>query len=281
MPLAIGSFNELEVTRESEHGVYLGTPPDDVLLPVKYVPDGTQIGDRLRVFVYTDSEDRPVATTRTPHAVAGELALLPVVEVGKAGAFLDWGLEKDLLAPFREQAKPMIAGKSYVVWVYLDERSGRVAASSRIDRFLVKSRRGWRPGQAVQALFYQQTPLGYKVALEGRYPGLLYRDQAPARVRLGDRLTVYVQRVREDGRVDLMLQPPVKQVVEEGKPRILEELEAAGGFLPYHDGSDPEEIQRVFGMSKKSFKRAIGNLFKERRITIEASGIRLAKSHLR
>jgi predicted RNA-binding protein (virulence factor B family) len=277
--IAIGSFNELTVLRDTEFGLFLGTAgtgPDGpaVLLPNKYVPDGTRIGDTLRVFVYTDSSDRPVATTLTPRAVVGDITVLRVVSLGTPGAFLDWGLEKDLLVPFREQARPMVMGGSYVVRICFDELSRRVIATSRIDRFLKGPAKGLRPGQEVGALIYARTPLGFKAVLDGHNRGLLYHDQTSAPPRLGDFLTAYVQRIRPDGLVDLMLNPTAKQAASEGKPLILELLEKAGGFLPYNDGTPPEVISDVFGMSKKAFKQAIGNLFRARQISIDPDGIR-------
>lgn len=278
--IQIGRFNDLEVLRRTKQGIYLGTDEEDVLLPDRYVPADARVGDRLKVFVYTDSEDRLVATTRKPAAVLGEFAMLEVVEVAKIGAFLDWGLEKDLLAPFREQALRMAEGRSYLVRVCLDEKTGRLFASSRITKYLSPPR-GLKSGKPVEVQVYELTPLGYNVILNQEFRGLLYHDQTPERLRVGDLWDGWVQKVRPDGGVDVTLRPTTKEAVVEGKPLILEQLEEAGGFLPYHDGSDPAEIERVFGMSKKAFKRAMGNLFRERLIVIEDDGIRLVSSGTR
>jgi predicted RNA-binding protein (virulence factor B family) len=262
------------VLRRTRQGLYLGSEDDEVLLPGKYAPDDAHPGSRLRVFVHTDSEDRRVATTRKPKAVVGEFARLRVAQVGTMGAFLDWGLEKDLLAPFREQALRMAAGRTYLVRVCHDEKTGRLFASSRIQKFLSPPR-GLKSGKPVEMLVYELTPLGYNVILDHAFGGLLYHDQTPERLKVGDVRDGWVQRVRPDGGVDVTLRPTTKEAAAEGKPLILERLEAAGVFLPFHDGSAPAEIERVFGMSKKAFKRAMGNLFQERRILIEGDGIRL------
>lgn len=277
MALRIGDFNELPVARDSEFGLYLEADGEEVLLPNKYVPAGAHVGDVLRVFVYTDSEDRPVATTLEPHAVVGDVVSLEVLDVGDHGAFLDWGLEKDLFVPHREQAPPLHVGDDAVVLVMFDERSGRVIATTRLEEHLSRTPRGFAPGQPVRALIAQLTPMGYTVVLDSSSLGFIYEDQTPRDLRVGESASGWVQRIRPDGRVDVTLRPPAKLAKKEDAPFILDRLQEAAGFLPFHDGSDPDDIDRAFSMSKKAFKRAIATLYRQRRIVIEREGIRLVR----
>lgn len=270
----IGDFSELTVARDSEFGVYLDTGDGDILLPNKLVPAGARIGDRLRVFVYTDSEDRPVATTEKPRAIAGEIAVLEVVDVGRPGAFLDWGLEKDLFLPFREQTVELRAGDPVVVLVRVDERTDRVIATMRLEEHLTRTPQGYEPNQAVDVLVAGVSELGYTVVMDARDLAFAYADQSPEELYIGDARPGWVQRVRPDGRVDVTFRPPAKLAARRAGPEIIGKLEAAGGFLPYHDGSDPADIEREFGMSKKAFKRALAGLYRERRIALEPGGIR-------
>lgn len=274
--LNIGGYDTLEFVRDTEFGVVLGRDGDEVLLPNRLVPTGTRPGDRLRVFVYTDSEDRIVATTQTPHAVVGEFAAMDVVDVAPHGAFLDWGLDKHLLVPHREQVTELAPGDRPVVRVFLDEASGRVAASTRVQKFLAPPPRGLRPGNVVAVLVVEVRPLGYDVILNDSFRGLIYTDQAPVPLVAGLRTRGWVQRLRPDGRVDATMRPPIREALVSEGDLILQRLGAAGGFLPLHDGSEPEEIQQALGLSKKAFKRAVGALYRQRRISLEDRGIRLA-----
>lgn len=278
--LRLGRVNTLVALRHTSVGVFLnasehGDPKDDILLPNKYVPSDLAVGDEIDVFVYNDSHERPVATTLTPPVQRDEFATLQVAAVSDAGAFLDWGLEKDLFVPFREQARPMQVGRWYVVFVYLDEQTNRLVASSRINRFLDPNVSDLYEGEEVQLLAYEATDLGLNVIINNRYKGLVYHNEIFRTVRPGDALIGYIKRVRDDNHVDVSLQRPGFEGVEPNARRILTELRAEGGFLPLTDSSPPEAIYKTLEMSKKTFKKAIGTLYKERKITIEEGGIRL------
>ncbi|MFD1141596.1 S1 RNA-binding domain-containing protein [Larkinella insperata] len=272
--IQIGKMNTLRALRETSVGVFLGDDEEnDVLLPNKYVPRTLQIGDSIDVFVYTDSEDRIIATTLTPKIKRNEFARLQVVSVTRVGAFLDWGLEKDLLVPYREQVRPMEVGRWYVVYLYLDHETDRLVASNRLNRFLDTAKPNLDEGQEVSLLAYESTDLGINVIINNRYRGLVYANEIFQEVYPGDRMTGYIKQIREDNRVDVSLQKPGYENVESSAQRILEALDDRRGFLPLHDKSNPDEIYRVLEMSKKTFKKAVGALFKERKIVIKYDGI--------
>lgn len=278
--IKLGRINRLIALRDTSVGFFLnpseaGDPADDILLPNKYVPDTLRVGDEIDVFVYNDSKERPVATTIIPPVQRDEFACLQAVAVSDAGAFLDWGLEKDLFVPFREQSRPMQVGRWYVVFVYLDEETNRLVASNRVNRFLSSDVQDLLEGDEVQLLAYETTDLGLNVIINNRYRGLIYHNEIFRTVRPGDSLVGYVKRIRDDNRVDVSLQRPGFENVEPNARRILAELRAEGGFLPLTDSSAPEEIYKTLEMSKKTFKKAIGTLYKERKIVIEENGIRL------
>lgn len=275
--IEIGRFNELEVLKKTEQGLYLGDAVEEILLPNKYIPEGIEIGDRIRVFIYTDSEDRLIATTLTPKIQVGEFAYLQVKEVAKVGAFLDWGLEKDLLVPFKEQLQKMEAGQYYLVHMYLDEVTDRLVASSHLNKFLETKNIDLQEGQEVQVLVGPETEIGYTVIIENRYRGLIYKNQVFRKVHPGDRTSAYIKQVRPDQKIDLTLEPTGHLTIEPNAKRILERLQTEGGFLPVHDKTDPEKVKHLFNMSKKNFKKAIGLLYKQRLILITAKGIRLIK----
>ena len=273
--LAIGRYNTLVVQREVDFGVYLNPKPDEVLLPSKYVPPHTRPGDTLRVFVYTDSEDRPVATTLRPKAVVGEVAYLTVKDTAPIGAFLDWGLEKDLFVPKREQQQRLTVGQDCVVKVLLDAKTGRVYGSTRIARHCRKAAGGLRVGQQVRVLVSGFTNLGAPVVVDDTYLGMVYRNETYEPLRIGDRRPGYIRNIRQDGRIDITLRKPGVASQSAAGRRILEALRKEGGFIPCHDRSPPGEIVRRFAMSKREFKRAIGGLYKQRLITLSPRGIRL------
>lgn len=275
-----GKFNTLVAVRFTSVGAFLAESEDAdyeeaILLPNKYVPDELRNGDEIRVFVYTDSEDRPIATTLTPRIQRNEFAYLQCVSVTSYGAFLDWGLEKDLLVPFREQNRRMEVGRRYVVFLYLDHETQRLVASAKINRFLDVGAPNLQEDQEVTLLAYEPTDLGMNTIVDNRYRGLLYTNEMFRRVYVGDRLTGYVKRIREDDRIDVTLQKPGFANIESGAGLILTKLKDRGGFLPLTDDSEPEEIYQTLGMSKKTFKRAVGTLYRERKITIESNGIRI------
>jgi predicted RNA-binding protein (virulence factor B family) len=276
----IGRMNTLTALRETSVGFFLGEPgsenaQDDVLLPNKYVPTSLAVGDKIEVFIYTDSEDRPIATTLTPHIMRDEFAPLPVVSVTNVGAFLNWGLEKDLLVPYREQTHPMVVGQWYVVYMYLDEDTGRLVASSKVSRFLDDDVSDLSKGDEVDLLAYERTDLGYNVIINDRYQGLLYHSGIFRPIQTGDRMPGFIKHIRDDKLVDVSLQQEGFQNIEPNAQRILDELKANKGFLPLNDHSDPQAIHQALEMSKKTFKKAIGVLYKERKIVIQTDGISL------
>jgi len=277
--MEIGRYNTLELLRITSVGAFLGDEEgNDVLLPTKWIPEGAVIGDRLEVFVYTDSEDRPIATTLTPHAVVNEFGFMRVNQVNDVGAFLDWGIEKDLFVPFREQRLKMQEGRSYVVYLYFDISTGRVAASNRLNRFLDNEELTVAVGDEVQLMVYERTDLGYKVIVNHLHTGVVYANEATRPLNVGERHTGYVRKVREDNKLDISLQPIGYAAVEPSGQLILDLLKKNKGFLPYTDRTDPEIIRRKLGMSKKVFKKAVGLLYRERRIAIEDEGLRLVEA---
>jgi len=269
----IGKTASLEVLRTVPMGLILGSADHEVLLPTRYVPEGTSPGDVLEVFVYTDSEDRPVATTERPLAQADEFACLRVVSVGNVGAFLDWGLPKDLLLPFRSQLGRVRPEQRVFVRVFCDPVSNRPVATAKVERFLENPPDDLEEGQSVDLLPYEETPLGIKVVVDGRFGGLLYREAGDSPLEIGASVRGYVQRIRADGKVDLRLEQSGKAGREDARDVVLAALLDAGGRLDLTDRSDPEDIRRVLGLSKKAFKRAVGVLYRERRIRITETSI--------
>lgn len=273
----IGEMNDLAVVRGAEFGLYLdGGDFGDILLPNRYVPAGWQIDDILSVFVYTDSEDRLVATTEVPYAMAGEFACLQAVEVTGIGAFLDWGLPKDLLLPLGEMKNRVKPGQYCIVRVFLDEQTGRVAASARINQFLDKSAPDYEEGEEVSLLITDQTDLGYRAIVNNAHWGVLFNSDLAGPLEFGARMKGFVKRVRYDGKIDLTARKFDFKKVTDFLEVIMAKLEAEGGFLPLTDKTDPKYIYEMFGVSKKVFKKAVGALYKERRIVIEEDGIRKA-----
>jgi len=273
--IRVGQFNKLRVIKEVAFGVYLeGDECGNILLPNKVVPLGTKLNDILEVFIYFDSEDNIIATTLHPHAHLGDCAFLKVIDVNSVGAFLDWGLDKDLLVPKPEQHRPLEKGKSYIFYVKQDKQ-GRIVASSKLDRFLSKSPARFRPGQEVDLLIAEATELGNKVIINDSYWGLIYSSDIFQPLVYGKKMRGYIKSVREDGKIDVVLRQMGLNNISELAGRILAELDRAGGFLPLHDKSLSQDIMRAFSESKKSFKNAIGQLYKQRKITIESDGIRL------
>jgi len=270
----IGRRNDLEVKRLTEIGAYLASEEGDILLPTKYVPEGLRAGDRISVFIYRDSEDRLIATTLEPKAEVGEFAVMQVRDTGSVGAFLDWGLEKDLLVPFSEQPRPMQKGEKYLVRVYLD-RSDRIAASAKIGRFLERNDIKLRAGQEVQLIFYEFSELGAKVIIDGRYAGLLFKNELFGKYEPGTTGIGYVKKIRDDGKIDVTMRKGGTQDLSGGRESFLRVLGERGGFLPVGDKTSPEVIYELFGMSKKSFKTIIGNLYKKGIIDITKDGVRL------
>lgn len=273
---AIGKFNKLQVSRQVAFGVYLDAGPiGEVLLPRAEVPADCSIGDVLEVFLYLDSEDRPIATTRRPRAQAGQTVNLQVAQVNHAGAFLDWGLPKDLLVPFNEQRVPMREGQSYVVHVFFDKPSGRMAASSRLDAFLNEDGSGFAPMQPVNLLISSRTDMGYKAVIDQTHLGLIFKSEVLQPLRIGQKLKGYIRHIREDGRIDLTLQLQGQAARDDLGDRILAHLQANDGRSSLCDSSSPEDIHAVYKVSKGNYKKAIGALLKKGLITAEGDHIRL------
>lgn len=275
----LGQCTTLPVARFSKIGAYLDAGDlGDILLPARSVPRRCEIGQRLDVFLYLDSEDRPIATTQKPYAAVGQAAWLRVVDVTPVGAFLDWGLPKDLLCPFSEQQRRMTEGQSYLVYVCFEADRQRIIASSKISRFIEQGPGDLRPQQAVDVFVAERTDLGCKVIINDRYWGMLYENEVFRTLRRGQRLPGVVKKIRRDGKIDCALQSAGYQKVHDTSWNLLEALHARNGFLPITDKSPPEEIYTVVGVSKKTFKKAVGALYKQRMITIESAGIRLNDS---
>lgn len=271
----IGKTDRLKVVKVRDHGVYLdGGELGEILLPNRYVPETCSEGDALEVFVYVDSDDTLVATTEQPRAQVGQFAYLKVVSVSEYGAFLDWGLKKDLLVPFAEQVGEMVTGRSYIVRIYLDN-SERIAASQKLDKFLGRQPPRYRRHQPVSLLIAERTDIGYKAIINDAHWGVLYQDEVFQPLRYGQRATGYIRKVRPDGKIDLLLQQPGYGKTDSVADAILERLRAEGGFLPLHDKSPPEAIYAMFGVSKKAFKLGVSALYRERLISIEKDGLRL------
>ena len=276
----IGKQNSLRATRETPQGLYLdGGPLGEILLPGIYIPRGTVPGDTLEVFVYRDSEDRLVATTEVPSATVGEFALLRVAGVNRTiGAFLDWGLPKDLLLPFREMEGPVTEGEWIVVYIVLDPKSDRIHATTRLSQHLSKDPPAYTVGQPVNLIITRETPLGYIALVDQAHLGLLFHNLTPKPLRVGDCVPGYVVACRPDGKIDLTLESSGREAVSSLADQIIETLQRSGGRLSLDDDSPPEAIRATFGASKKAFKQAIGSLYRARRIVIEPDGIRSVKT---
>lgn len=277
--IEIGSFTELEIVKEVEFGLYLdGGPFGEILLPNNAVPKDAKIGDDLNVFIYCDSEDRIIATTATPTVIVGDFAFLEVKDVGEYGAFLNWLMAKDLFVPFREMQEPMQVGKKYLVRAYLDEKSDRIAASSKLSRFIENESSDLNKGDEVNIIVAAKTALGYKVIVNKQFWGVVYSNEVFKAINVGDKMTAFIKNVRDDQRLDITL---TKQGYQKQIPTdvatLLDKLQSADGFIPFTDKSDPAVIKSNFNMSKKAFKRAVGFLYKERKIILEKGGIRLKK----
>lgn len=266
----------MEVVKTVDFGVYLdGFDDGEILLPTRYVPADCRVGDVLNVFIYLDNEERLVATTLEPLVQVGQFAWLEVSWVNEYGAFLNWGLMKDLFVPFREQKMKMQMGRSYLVHAHLDEESYRIVASAKVERYLSKEHPDYQPGEEVEVLVWQRTELGVKVIVDNRYGGLLYRSELFTSVEPGMRLTAYVKQVREDGKIDLTLHKTGYARVEDFSDTLLAYLKEHDGYLPLHDKSPAEAIYDAFGVSKKTFKKAVGDLYKKRLVSISEAGIKL------
>lgn len=275
--LKIGDYNTLKVSHKTDFGFYLDSRDGfNILLPNKYVPSGLKEGDEIEVFVYTDSEDRPIATTQKPLARAGEFACLMVRDVNDAGIFLDWGLEKNLLLPYSEAPRDLKPGHKCVVYVSLDKASKRIFASAKFDKHIEKKEIALSEGQAVKLMVARFTPNGVLAIIDDKYAGIIYESEIFEKINIGDRLSGFVKKVRPDNKIDLTIRKGARDEVEAAKSKIMAKLIEKDGFLKLNDKSSPELIKQRLQMSKLTFKKAIGGLYKERKIVIGPEGISIA-----
>jgi uncharacterized protein len=278
--MEIGKINTLTVVRKSESGWHLAdSEKNEVLLPASFVKQDYRIKDEIEVFIHTDSEGRPIATTLKPAAETGNFAYLKVNEVTDVGAFLDWRIEKDLFVPFSEQRFPMERNDFYVVYIYLDERSKRITASSKIDKFVSDDLSELKGGMEVDLLVYDESPLGFSCIINGKYKGLLYHNDIYQEVFEGDEVKGYIKTIRDDGLIDLSLQRVGFKNILSATDLILENLTQSNGFINLSDKSSPEDIAERFNMSKATFKKSIGVLYRQRKILIKEDGIYLVKEN--
>lgn len=275
--LQLGKMNRLKVLKEVDFGLYLDGEIDEILIPKRYVPANTKVGDILDVFLYRDSEDRLIATTEIPKAMVDEYAYLEVVDTNRYGVFLDWGMPKDLFVPFQEQNGKMLVGKSYVVKLYIDPETNRIVASARIEHFLEKEPEGLFEGQEVRIIPFKFTDLGIKVIVNEHFEGLLYKNEVFEFIHFGIEKTGYISKIRENGKIDIRLKKAGFSNATKHQSIILEKLKIHNGFMPFHDKTSPELIYDEFGMSKRDFKQAIGGMYKENIIKLSPSGINLIK----
>ncbi|HYQ47463.1 MAG TPA: S1-like domain-containing RNA-binding protein [Thermodesulfovibrionales bacterium] len=272
----IGKFSRLRAVRKADAGVWLdGMDAGDIFMPRGYAQSTCTVGEDVEVFVFPGPDGQLLATTDKPLALAGEFALLKVASVTPVGAFLDWGLKKDLLVPFSEQKEKMEKGKSYIVYVFHDRKTGRIVASSKLNRFLGRQPADYKEGQRVELLICGQTEIGYRAIIDNSRWGILYRNEIFQPVKKGQRLQGFIKKMRDDGKIDLCLQKQGHEKIGEVSDKIIEALKAQGGFVAITDNSPAAAVYRMFGISKKTYKKAVGALYKKRMISIEEKGIRL------
>lgn len=274
MKLEIGQYNNLNVLRIKTAGAYLDDGAEGVLLPSRYVPEGTKPGDPLRVFIYHDSEDRLIATTEIPKAICGDIVMLKVAGLSKFGAFMDWGLPKDLFVPRTAMRSPFRQGGSYLVYLMLDPKSDRIMATQYFDHVLSNESLTVKEKDRVHLTAYRKTDIGYVMIINHRHTGILHFNEIYQSIEPGDEMEGYIVKIRPDHTIDLRLGKPGHERTDTEAIKILHLLEAKGGFLPYHDKTAPEIIYEIFGMSKKAFKMALGRLYKEQKIELTAAGIK-------
>ncbi len=272
--IKVGEYNMLSVERLVEPGAYLNDGSNGILLPKRFMPKGLKKGDEVEVFVYHDSEGRPIATTQKPFAVVGDIVALKVVSVTPQGAFMDWGLMKDIFVPTSKQRSRMYSGERYLVKIYIDERTGRVAATEKIDFFLSNEQLTVAVKDEVDLVVYRRSDIGYVVIINNKHTGVIHFNDVFRDLETGDRLKGFIKNITEDNKIDVMPGKAGYERVSDEAGKVLELLEANNGYLPYNDKSDPDDIYAFFGMSKKTFKMAVGNLYKLRKISITSTGIK-------
>lgn len=275
--IKVGQYNLLNVARKVDFGVYLDDGAEGILLPKRFVPARTKLGDVIKVFLYHDSEGRLVATTQQPKGMVGDIVRLKAMSITPQGAFLDWGLMKDLFVPKSKQRSEMRVGGEYLVKIYLDEQTGRIAATEKIEPFLSNERLSVREKEIVDLIVYRRTEIGYLVIINQLHTGMLHFNEIFRDIQIGDRFNGFIKKIGLDHKIDVVIGQPGYQRVEDAAEKIIRLLRENNGYLPYHDKSDPEEIYSFFGMSKKTFKMTAGNLYKQRRIVFTKTGIRLAE----
>ncbi len=273
--LQVGQYNELEVIKIMDFGIYLGIDNHEILMPTKWVPRGTLIGDKLTVFIFRDSEDRLIATTIEPYTVANSFAFLDVKDTYSIGAFMDWGMDKDLLIPFSEQPSKLKPGYSYVVYVYVDEITNRIVGSAKLNKFIEQENIELQEGDIVDLLLYAKTDIGFNAIINNKYTGLIYQNEIYEDIRVGDKVKGFIKTIREDKKIDLSLQKSGFELVDDVKWKILNLLKQKNGFLALTDNSSPEEIKKQLQISKKAFKKAVGSLYRERLVKLTDTGIEL------
>lgn len=272
----IGKYNKLRVVKLVDFGAYLdGGTLGEILIPIRYLPEGTQPEDELEVFLYLDSEDRPIATTEHPFATVDEFAFLQVVAVTRIGAFMDWGLPKDLLVPFREQKVDMQVGRWYVVRIYLDQDTQRIVGSAKVSKYLDNVPPTYTVGEEVDVLINNETDLGYNAIVNNLHWGMIYKNEVFAPIRVGQRTKAYIKKVREDEKIDLLLDKPGHTKLDDLAQKVIDALNQNKGSLPLGDKTDPEIIYSMLGMSKKNFKKAIGTLYRMQMVEISDNGVKL------
>lgn len=275
--LDIGRYNRLTVKERGEKVYILDSPIGEI--PLRCDTRGARIktGEELEVFIYTDSKHKPVATLSTPYAVLGEFACMTVVDTNAFGAYLDWGIEKDLFVYQKEQKRPMKKGKRYVVHIVRHDKTGSIQGTSFLENHFSSDTKDLREGEAVSLLIYAITEIGIMAVVNNRFSGMLYVNEVFEKLQIGDVREGFIKKIRRDGKIDLTLKPQVEMAIDKDKTILMKRLHKAGGFLPLHDGSDPDQIRDELNMSKKSFKKAVGGLYREQKITLAEDGIRLRK----
>lgn len=273
--ITVGDYNTLKVKKETDFGVFMDAGELEILLPKRFVPRGTRPGDELEVFLYHDSENRLIATTQRPFGKVGDTLLMKAVSATGQGAFLDWGLMKDIFVPLSQQHARMVSGQEYLVMIYLDKMTGRVAATEKIDQYLSNEELTVSELEEVDLVIYRRNDLGYQVIINGKHTGILHNNEIFRQVDIGDKLKGFIKSIKEENKIDVVLGKRGFDKVEDEAAKILRLLQENDGYLPYHDKSDPEEIYSFFGMSKKTFKMTTGNLYKQKRIIFTQTGIKL------
>lgn len=273
--IKVGEYNTLKVLREVDFGFYLDDGQDGILLPKRFVPEGTKVGDELKVFLYHDSEGRLIATTQQPFGIVGDIVKLKAVSVTNQGAFLEWGLMKDIFVPKSKQQSGMREGADYLVKIYIDEQTGRVAATEKIEPFLSNDSLTVKEMDVVDLTVYRRTDIGYVVIINNLHTGVLHFNEIYQEIETGKKFKGFIKKIRPDNKIDVVVGKPGYNRVEDEAQKIIRLLNENNGYLPYHDKSDPDEIYSFFGMSKKAFKMTTGSLYKQRKIMFTKTGIKL------